>query len=798
MSRKRAKGGGPRGSRPASIARPGPGADRLTRRRLLVIAGIVAVLGAGALLMIARPRRPLEVSTEPFPAPAPESLSTVAASDYAGTEQCVGCHRAEADAWRGSTHARAGGPPARVNVLAPFDGAPIRFADASVIPRSSGGTFTFTVRQAGADDRVFPVDGVVGGGHMEGGGTQGFLSRFADGTWRFLPFDFSRQKATWFCNTIARGNRGWVPITPALAITDCVDWPPTRVIGDEPRFSNCQSCHGSQIRLALDTTARAYRTSMQSLGINCESCHGPGAAHVARARAPQAGTSDDLAMPSLATLPKDQSLGTCWQCHALKDQLRPGYSSGMTLAGFYSIRLPQLGDEAFLPDGRVRTFAYQEGHLYSDCYRNGGMTCTSCHDPHSQRYRDVTGASLTGRFEDHQCTGCHASKADSSTRHTKHAAGSPGSRCTACHMPYLQQPELGTAIPYARSDHSIPIPRPRADSALGIVGACSGCHADRPVAELEESIRSQYGDLKPLPEAVVNLTRAREGIPRGAAGRLLLNADERHIQALFAGMAWFLEHHLAPDMVELERDVLTRFARLARHEDDDVAALALASLHFARGTEARTRRFLIESLDSLDGRETRIRTRWGIILGYLADRARSAGDAPTAIELYRRAREVDPRNPRIPLSLGIALNEAGNAAAAVESYQASLSMDATQPLTLVNLGIALASRNDLAGALAAYRRAIALNPREPLAYFNLAAIFAGQGAADSALANFLRAAELDPSLAVANFYASRLLLDMGNAPEALRQIETGLRFDPSATDARQMRDQLRQRIGRQP
>ena len=798
MSRKRPQGRGRKAGRPATVARPAPGPDRHTRRRMLVIAGIVAVVGVVALLMIALPRRPLQLSTEPFPAPAPDSVATFVASDYAGTEQCVECHRAEADAWRGSTHARAGGPPVRVNVLAPFDGTPIRFADATVTPRSSGGVFTFTVRQDGADDRVFAVDGVVGGGHMEGGGTQGFLSRFPDGTWRFLPFDFSRQKAIWFCNTIARGNRGWVPITPALAITDCVDWPPTRVIGDEPRFSNCQSCHGSQIRLALDTTARAWRTSMQSLGINCESCHGPGAAHVARARAPQAAASADLAIPALGTLSKDQSLGTCWQCHALKDQLRPGYSSGMTLAAFYSIRLPQLGDEAFLPDGRVRTFAYQEGHLYSDCYRNGGMTCTSCHDPHSQQYRDVTGASLPGRFDDHQCTGCHASKADSASRHTKHRADSPGSRCTACHMPYLQQPELGTAIPYARSDHSIAIPRPRADSALGIVSACRGCHTDRPVAELEEDVRSQYGELKPLPEAVANLTRAREGIPRGAAGRLLLNPDERHTQALFAGMAWFLEHHLARDMADLERDVLTRLERLTRHEDDDVAALALASLHFARGTEVRTRRFLIEALDSLDAREARIRARWGIILGYLADRARSAGDAETAIELYRRAREADPRNPRIPVNLGIALNDAGNAAAAVDAYQAALSMDATQPLTLVNLGIALASRNDLAGALAAYRRAIALNPREPLAYFNLAAIHAGQGATDSALVNFLRAAELDPSLAVANFYASRLLLDMGNAREALRQIETGLRFDPSANDARQMRDQLRQRIGRQP
>jgi tetratricopeptide (TPR) repeat protein len=771
---------------------------RFTRKQLLVIGSIVAVLGASALLMIALPRPPLEISNEPFPAPAHATAAPISVAEYVGTDTCAGCHREIADTWRNSTHARAGGSPGQVNVIAPFDGTPIRFADAEVIPRSSGGTFSFTVRQAGARDRLYSVDGVVGGGHMMGGGTQGFLSRFADGTWRFLPFDFSRQKDTWFCNTITRGDQGWVPVTPALALTSCVDWPPTRVMGDEPRFSNCQSCHGSQIRVVLDTVARTYRTGIQSLAINCESCHGPGAAHVARLRDPDAVARGDLAMATLATATKDGSVDTCWQCHALKDQLRPGYSSGASLADFYSIRLPQLGEQALFDDGRTRTFAYQEGHLYSDCYRNGGMTCTSCHDPHSQRYRDVTGSSLTGRFDDHQCTSCHASKSDSISRHTKHADGSPGSRCTACHMPYLQQPELGTAIPYARSDHSIAIPRPRADSAIGIVGACKGCHQDRSVSALEQSVQSLYGELKPLPEAVLALARAREGIPRGAAARLILNPDERHTQALFSGMAWFLENHLTIDMVALERDVISRLERLSRHADDDVAAMAFASLHVARGAEVRTRRFLIASIDSLGARATRVRSRWGVILGFLADRARSTGNAAQAVELYKRAREVDPRNARIPLNHAIVLNEAGDPVAAVDAYNAALALAPAEPLTLVNLGIALAARKDFAGAMAAYRRAIALNPREPLAYFNLAAVYAGQANADSAVVNFLRAAELDPSLAIANFYASRLLLDMGNAREALRQIEAGLRFDPSASDAVQMREQLRRQLGRQP
>ena len=40
------------------------------------------------------------------------------------------------------------------------------------------------------------------------------------------------------------------------------------------------------------------------------------------------------------------------------------------------------------------------------------MTCVDCHEPHAQRYRDVNGVALTGRFDNGQCLGCHPSKAE--------------------------------------------------------------------------------------------------------------------------------------------------------------------------------------------------------------------------------------------------------------------------------------------------------------------------------------------------------------------------------------------------
>jgi tetratricopeptide (TPR) repeat protein len=363
-------------------------------------------------------------------------------------------------------------------------------------------------------------------------------------------------------------------------------------------------------------------------------------------------------------------------------------------------------------------------------------------------------------------------------------------------MPYLQQPELGTAVRYARSDHSIAIPRPAFDSTLGIVGSCRGCHADRSARSLEEQVRAWYGAPKPHPRAVAAAFRASGAGKMGIrdAARLVLVADEAHPAALFAGLAWFVEQHLEPDMA-LDREVAIRLQGLARHRDADVRALSLAALHYAAGNDPRRRALLAAALEELGEDEPLVRPRWALVLGFLGDRLRAQGKALAAITTYRKAREIDPANPRIPVNLALAYVDAGNAPAAVEAYQQSLALDPAQPLTLVNLGIALAG-TDPARAMATYRRALALNSREPLAHFNLAGVFTARQQYDSALVHFRLAAELDPSLSLARFYAARIHLERRDFASALREIQAGLEFDRENAEARAMRDRLRREIGR--
>jgi Flp pilus assembly protein TadD len=725
-----------------------------------------------------------------------------------GSERCATCHATQYAAWRGSTHGKAGGPPGSVTVIAPFNGTPIQFRDAQVIPLA-GRAYTFTVRQANRPDRVFTVDGIIGGGHMVGGGTQTFVSRFPDGTWRVLPFDWSRQTNTWFCNTESRAGKGWAPITRELALADCGDWPPQRILGDEPRFSNCQGCHGSQIDVAFDTVTKRWNTNVASLAINCESCHGPARRHVelmttasrngaaVRGSTPTRG-ADDIGLRSLATLTKDQSLDVCFQCHALKSQVVAHFQPGGTLDTHYALRLTQLGDAPLLPDGRTRTFAYQEGHLSSACYLKGGMTCTSCHDPHSQGYRDAFGAPITGRFDDRQCTSCHASKAENPAAHTKHAATSAGSRCTSCHMPYQQETGIGTAIRYARADHTISIPRPAFDASQGLTSACKSCHADRTDAALDAQLRTWYGAISPNDSAVLGGVRAAGATTRAEAARLLLVSGSRHTGGVFAGLGMFVVGWLGPDMPDLESDIAGRLRALARHPDLDVRATALAGLLYARGEDGDTRRFLADALKSLGpADDARVRGRWAIVLGFLGDSLSAHGDAAPAVATYRKALEITPASPRLLLSYGLAQAQAGDLTGAMASYRRSLALDPQQPLVLVNLGIALEAAGDPAGAERTYREAIALDPNEPLGYFNLGNVYLKRGDAAGAIPQYEKATSLNPSLAPGYLYLADAYARTGAVRQALDAVRRGIEFDPKNGDARLAEEKLKQALGGQ-
>lgn len=764
--------------------------------RLGTVLGAVAIVAGGAWVGY-------EYFFAPVRLPAPKVVreaSPVRWEDFVGAETCGQCHASQYRLWRSSTHGRAGGAPSRDIVIAPFDGRPIRFSDATVTPRiTAAGGYEFTVVQSGRPPVVLKVTGVIGGGHMVGGGTQGFVWEAPDGTLRFLPFDFIRREGVWFCNTIGRYQRGWVPITPELPLEACADWPPQRVVGTDRQFSNCQECHGSQIELQYDTVAKHYRTRYRDLRINCESCHGPGRRHVELARAGALDSASDIGLPSLTAVDKDQSLAICFRCHALKDVLRTGYLPGKPLQTYYSLGLPALGDRPWFPDGRVRTFAYQENHRFSDCYLSGSMTCVDCHDPHAQTYRDIWGRPLADRFDDGQCLDCHASKVDRITEHTHHRADSPGSRCVACHMPYLQHPDLGRLLRFARSDHTIAIPRPAFDAALGIESACRQCHGNRSDQELEQAARRFWGEMKPHPALVTALMQAGDTASFTEAARRLLRPDLDHPLAQVLALAQLLERYVRPDMKNLDRETVRRLEELAQARDLDVEALALAALHVAGGERRGVRRFLVRTLASLGGEQEQwVRQRWKVAAAFLGDTYRERGQAREAVVAYQRALEVMPHDPAVLANLGLAYAAAGQWSEAAGALRESLARDPIQPSALANLGLALEQLGDAAGAVAAYERALALNPRDGVALVNLGNLRFRQGDAAAAGQRYREAIAANASLAAAHFNLARVYALSGRLADAEFEVKWGLAFEPANPDGLALLEEIRRARGQAP
>jgi tetratricopeptide (TPR) repeat protein len=754
------------------------------RRPPLRLAGVwvgVAIAATGTVLL------GRHLLTRPVALPAPRERVTAAVSreDFVGAEVCAGCHAEQFAAWRPSTHGRAGGPPSRATVIAPFDGRPIRFRDATVTPRvTRAGSYVFEVARPAEPAVTLTVDAVIGGGHMAGGGTQGFVTHLPDGTWRFLPFDYSRHRQGWFCNTDTRTGKGWQPITAEMPLGACGDWPPVRVLGDTPRFANCQGCHASQLEVVFDTAVGRYATHFTTFAINCESCHGPARRHVELARAGRLDATADIGLAALATTDKDASSRICYQCHAVKDQLRGGYLAGDSLEKYYSLAFPLLGDSPLFPDGRVRTFAYQETQRFSDCYLSGGMRCTDCHEPHSQGYRDVNGVALPGRLSDGQCTACHPSKAEQVEQHTRHPAASPGSRCVACHMPYLQHPQIGTVVRYARSDHAVPVPRPAFDSALGVTTACATCHVNASTASLQAQVVRWHGAIKPLKRVV-----AAQVHGAGDVGALLDGEDD-HALARFAGLARLLERCADDPASGTDSRTLDRLRRLTDHPDLDVRALALATLHWVRGDDRATRRHLAGALRRAADRDAGLRDRWSLALGWAGDQLAGHGELDAAVRAYRRALEVTPDHPRLLLNLANAEREAGRLTEAIAAYRRSLAVEPAQSLAYVNLGIARAAAGDTAGAIEAWERGARVNRVDPLPHVNLANVKLLRGQVEEAIKSYQAALTLDPGLIAAYLNLARAYAVAGMVADARRAVGAALALDPGNANGRALQSQL--------
>jgi hypothetical protein len=311
--------------------------------------------------------------------------------------------------------------------------------------------------------------------------------------------------------------------------------------------SNCIQCHATRGEPRLDERTDTFESSAAELGIACEACHGPGAAHSAKYRNPFVRLFAHLAPPgdagivNPARLEPARASEVCGQCHAYfvpRDEdrfwkqgyaYRPGDPLDHTRA-LLDPTSPSAGlveastESLFWRDGTIRVGGRElNGLERSACFLRGTgerkISCLSCHSLHDSEPNDQLrrGASL-----DAACEHCHEHEAAGRGEHTHHLAGSAGSRCVNCHMPFISY-ALYTAI----RSHRIDNPSALTTATTGRPNACNLCHLDRTLAWTAENLHAWYG--QPAPQNAPGFD--------AAAGAGLDSGTARAVEELLAGDA---------------------------------------------------------------------------------------------------------------------------------------------------------------------------------------------------------------------------------------------------------------------
>jgi len=446
----------------------------MTRARIL--GGIaLSALAIGAALLFHATRNGLSLS------PASQA---VAAPTYVGAAACAGCHAAETKAWQGSHHELAMQHATEQSVLGDFKQA--RYVLDGVTTTFNRRNGQFVVNTDGPDGKLtdYVVRYTFGVAPL-----QQYLVGLPGGRLQAL-------RIAWDSRSREEGGQRWFHLYPGekLDHKDELHW--TRLAQNWNYM--CAECHSTDLKKNYDAASHRFNTTWSEINVACEACHGPASLHVSWAKQEPGTQSYERkglvfllderkgarwelganAMPvrnspRLTTVEID----TCARCHSRRSMLTEDYRHGQPLLDTH---LPALLTEPlYYPDGQIREEDYEYGSFLQSRMFHQGVTCSDCHEPHSQKLR------APGNLV---CLQCHQADKYNSAKHHFHKPDGKGALCTGCHMPTTVY-----MVVHARHDHSIRIPRPELSMTLKTPNACNQCHVNRNPAWAKTQMQKWYG-----------------------------------------------------------------------------------------------------------------------------------------------------------------------------------------------------------------------------------------------------------------------------------------------------------------
>jgi hypothetical protein len=480
----------------------------------------------------------------------PDRPVEVAAAGYMTSDSCRSCHPREYDSWHGSFHRTMTQVASPKSVMGNFDNVSVESEGHSYRLFRRGDGFWVETDwprvDAPASDNPGRVERQIvqttGSHHMQ-------IYWFASGATRVLE----QLPIIWLNH-----EKRWVP-RDACFLTP----PHTEPTTERGRWNfACISCHTTGGRPRITGLLEMY-TETTEFSIACEACHGPAENHVAinanparRYRQRLTDDDDDASIINPTRLPHRLDSQVCGQCHSLR-QSRPGreadtyardglpYQPGEDLER--TTLLPKLGDtnvirslvaenpdfarERFWSDGMIRISGREyNGLIESPCFTHGKddrrMSCFSCHAMHKAADDPRALAEWTddqlkpGMRSDQACLQCHAEFSSDISAHSRHLAGSSGSRCYNCHMPHTTYGLLKSI-----RSHQVSVPTARESVETGRPNACNLCHLDKTLDWTADHLSEWFNlEKPPLNQDQQSIAASALWLLKGDAGQRALIA----------------------------------------------------------------------------------------------------------------------------------------------------------------------------------------------------------------------------------------------------------------------------------
>ncbi|MGO9570946.1 MAG: tetratricopeptide repeat protein [Desulfomonilaceae bacterium] len=162
-------------------------------------------------------------------------------------------------------------------------------------------------------------------------------------------------------------------------------------------------------------------------------------------------------------------------------------------------------------------------------------------------------------------------------------------------------------------------------------------------------------------------------------------------------------------------------------------------------------------------------------LGY---HLQTRGETQQAIELHRKAMQVDRRIAYTYICLGAAYAHVGQVDDAAATYRELLRIDQNNSDAHAGLAAVLLKQNKLDEALEHFKRAEELKPGHPGINYGMATVWLMKNDYSSAMPYLQRTIESDPNHVEAHYNIGKILTDAGKTAEAIDHFNKALAVDP--------------------